>query len=316
VRIPEVPDLEPFSSALERHGLDLRRGETTTLQVNVGLICNQACRHCHLEAGPLRPQAMDRQTAAEVVALARRIGFRAIDVTGGAPELVPGIEDLLRDLAAATPRLMVRTNLTALAGRQELIRLFRGLGAAVVASFPSTNPGQMKAQRGEGVWDTSLAMLLRLNEAGYGREGSGLDLDLVSNPAGAFLPPPQAEAEARFRRDLLRRWGITFNRLYTFANVPLGRFRAWLRETGNLDSYLEKLATTFNPCAVEGLMCRTLVSVAWDGTLYDCDFNLGVGLGIGRRRMHVSELRTLPLPGSPIATGDHCYACTSGAGFT
>jgi radical SAM/Cys-rich protein len=159
-------------------------------------------------------------------------------------------------------------------------------------------------------------MLRRLNEAGYGREGTGLELDLVSNPAGAFLPPGQAQAEERIRRELARKWGVSFNHLYTFANMPVGRFRAWLKISGNLDGYLEKLAGAFNPCTVEGLMCRTLVSVDWEGYLHDCDFNLARGLALGGKRRHVSELDGPPAPGTAIPTGDHCYACTAGAGFT
>jgi len=155
-----------------------------------------------------------------------------------------------------------------------------------------------------------------LNGLGYGREGTELELNLVSNPTGAFLPASQKETEERFRRILERRWGIVFNKLYNFANVPLGRFRKWLSESGNLEAYVDRLSSNFNPCAVEGLMCRTLVSVSWEGILYDCDFNLARGLYLGNRRVHVSEMQGPPEPGSPIAVADHCYSCTAGAGFT
>lgn len=313
---PQPGAVEPFAACLERHGLALTRAETTTLQVNVGLLCDRACRHCHLEAGPGRTEVMSAATMAQVIACARRLPFGTVDVTGGAPELVPGIEGLLEGLAPLVPRLLFRANLTALADRPELVATLAGLRAVVVASFPSTSASQTDAQRGEGVWAASLAMLQSLNELGYGRPGTGLALDLVSNPAGAFLPPAQAAAEERFRRDLARRWGVEFNRLYTFANVPLGRFRAWLQRSGNLEGYLEKLAGAFNPCTVEGLMCRTLVSVDWQGWLHDCDFHLARGLGLGGRRLHVTELAQTPAPGTPIAAGDHCYACTAGAGFT
>ncbi len=315
-RSPEAPPLEPFDACLVRHGAELRRARTATLQVNVGLRCNQVCRHCHQEAGPERREAMAPETMEAVAAYAERGRFAAIDVTGGAPELVPGLGPFVERLAAAAPRLLFRSNLTALAGREELIGVLAGARAAIVTSFPSLSRSQADAQRGAGTWEATLRMLERLNEAGYGREGTGLELDLVSNPAGAFLPPAQGPAEERFRRELERRWGVRFNHLYAFANVPLGRFRRWLEASGNLEAYLRRLAGAFNPCSVEGLMCRTLVSVGWDGCLYDCDFNLSAGLPLGGRRTHVSELAGPPAPGSAVATGDHCYACTAGSGFT
>jgi len=186
----------------------------------------------------------------------------------------------------------------------------------IVASFPSLDPSQAESQRGEGTFQDSIAVLKRLNSLGYGQEGSGLELDLVSNPTGAFLPPSQAQAEKRFRQELERKWGIVFNHLFTFANVPLGRFRSWLKRSGNYQKYMEKLASHFNPGAVEGLMCRTLVSVSWDGYLYDCDFNLAERLPMDGRKIHVSEMVAPPEPGTPIAVSDHCYACTAGTGFT
>jgi radical SAM/Cys-rich protein len=163
----------------------------------------------------------------------------------------------------------------------------------------------------------SIAMLGRLNDLGYGLPGTGLDLHLVANPTGAFLPPSQCQAEKKFRRDLERRWGIVFTHLFTFANVPLGRFRKWLKDSSNFEGYMERLASAFNPATIEGLMCRTLVSVSWDGFLYDCDFNLAAGRpAAGTARLHISEAPGPPAPGEPIATGDYCYACTAGAGFT
>ncbi len=312
-----VPDVEPFGDALARHSLVLRRAEAATLQVNLGLLCNQQCRHCHLNAGPERDEIMSPETMDAVVAYAERARFPTIDVTGGAPELVPGADRFIERLAPLARRVLLRSNLTALETRADRwLPLLVRHRVVLVASFPSVNRGQTDAQRGAGTWKTSVRMLQRLNEAGYGREGTGLELDLVANPAGAFLPPGQLQAEERTRRELARRWGVSFNHLYTFANVPLGRFRTWLEESGNLPGYLARLAENFNPCTVEGLMCRTLVSVGWDGTVYDCDFNLACDLPVGGRRRHVSELERAPAPGSPVATGDHCYACTAGSGFT
>ncbi|HZL97271.1 MAG TPA: arsenosugar biosynthesis radical SAM (seleno)protein ArsS [Terriglobales bacterium] len=316
--VREAEGVEPFAVDLERHGLSLVRGEITTLQVNTGYLCNLRCRHCHLEAGPGRTEIMSRETMAAVVSFARQFPFQVIDVTGGAPELVPGLPFLLKGLAPLAPRLMLRTNLSALSGaaRESLLALCVSHRVVLVASFPSTNPSQADAQRGAGVTETAIAVLKKLNAAGYGVEGSGLELDLVSNPVGAFLPVSRESAERKFRHDLLRKWGVAFNHHYTFANVPLGRFREWLLRTGNFERYVKTLVEAFNPSAVEGLMCRTLLSVSWDGFLYDCDFNLAVGRPNGDRKVHVSDVRELPPPGAPIAKGDYCFACTAGSGFT
>jgi radical SAM/Cys-rich protein len=310
--------MEPFAAVLERHRLSLARDTLHTLQVNTGYLCNLRCRHCHLEAGPGRREIMSRETMEAVVGFAERFPFPVIDVTGGAPEMVPDLPFFIERLASLTPRLMLRSNLAALAApdREPLLALCVDKRVVLIASFPSTNPSQTDSQRGAGAAETGIAMLKKLNAAGYAAEGSGLELNLVSNPVGAFLPATQAQAEKKFRRDLLRKWGITFNRLYTFGNVPLGRFRKWLIESGNYDSYLRILAQGFNPCTVEGLMCRTQVSVSWDGYLYDCDFNLAAGRPMEERKVHISELRQLPPPGTPIAVGDYCYACTAGSGFT
>jgi len=311
-----IPSVEPFRQTLAHHGIALTRGETTTLQVNVGLICNQVCHHCHLEAGPDRLEVMDARTMAAVVACAERFRFQVIDITGGAPELNPNLGELIERLSPLVPRLMLRSNLTALTGgdRDFLMELCREKGVVIVASLPSINEAQAESQRGRGVFRKSIAALQRLNAMGYGR--SHLELDLVVNPTGAFLPPSQEQTARRFREVLERKWGITFNHLFAFANVPLGRFRHWLEGSGNLQTYMARLAAGFNPCAVPGLMCRTMISVSWDGFLFDCDFNLARGLPLGGRRVHISELGDLPSPGAPIAVSDHCYTCTAGAGFT
>ncbi len=186
----------------------------------------------------------------------------------------------------------------------------------IVASFPSLNELQTDSQRGDGMFKVCINALKKLNVLGYGREGSGLELNLVSNPTGAFLPPSQSETEKRFRQVLDNIWGVVFNNLFNFANVPLGRFRQWLIKSGNFDKYIQKLFSSFNPCAVDNVMCRTLVSVSWDGYLYDCDFNLAKGLFMGGLKLHVSEMAGPPEKDSHIATADHCYTCTAGAGFT
>ncbi len=308
----------PFPNTLRDEGLDLKREEAHTLQINVGLLCNQSCNHCHLGAGPHRTEMMDPATIDQVAAFASRGLFRTIDITGGSPEMNPHLIRLLEKVSPLAPRTMVRTNLTALmeGDTDRLIDGFRSNNIVLLASLPSLNGKQMSGQRGSGVLEKSLAALRRLNEAGYGREGTNLELDLVANPTGAFLPVPQEQAEKKYKQDLERKHGIVFNHLYNFVNVPLGRFRSWLRESSNYDAYMELLASSFNPCAVAGLMCRTLVSVSWDGYLYDCDFNLARGLDMGGRKTHVSEMEAPPPPGSTIAVSDHCYACTAGSGFT
>lgn len=307
-----------FSETLHLHDLELTRHVTSTLQVNVGLSCDLACRHCHLEAGPGRTEAMGYETVKAVIACAGRFSFASIDITGGAPELLPLLPLLISGLAPLTPRLIVRTNLTALMRLESstLPELYRDHGVVLTASLPAANATQTAAQRGGEVWEASIAMLRRLNGLGYGIAGSGLELDLVANPTGAFLPAPQEQMEKKFRLDLERRYAIRFNHLYTFANVPLGRFRTWLEHSGNLDAYLAKLERSFNPCTLTSLMCRSLISVNWDGCIYDCDFNLAAGLQHGGKRLQIAELTELPPAGTPIPVGDHCFACTAGSGFT
>lgn len=307
-----------FNQTLENHSLSLVRSETTTLQINVGRLCDLACRHCHLEAGPDRIELMNKKTIDDVIDAARRLDFAAIDITGGAPELLPHLPELIIGLRPLTSRILIRTNLTALAKQEsgQLIDLYRENKLIVVASLPSINLSQTEAQRGSGVWENTIATLQLLNKAGFGMEGSGLTLDIVANPAGAFLPASQAETEARFRRELAHRFGISFSHLFTFVNVPLGRFHRWLESSGNLPEYLHTLKTRFNPCAVQGLMCRSTLSVDWQGYLYDCDFNLAAGLHHADAACHISELQQLPPVDTGIPTRDHCFACTAGAGFT
>jgi radical SAM/Cys-rich protein len=310
--------IDPFAVTLQRHGLELKRGWTTTLQVNVGRLCNQVCKHCHLDAGPARSEIMNRETVKDVAAFARRASFQVIDITGGAPELNPNLVNMVELFSDLAPRIIVRSNLTSLADgeREFLIDVCKDRGVAIVASLPALHASQVEAQRGKGVFDKSISVLRKLNSFGYGMPESGLELSLVSNPAGAFLPLAQDKAEKKFRFDLQRKWGIVFNNFYTFANVPLGRYRNWLIESGNLDSYMQKLASNFNPCTVEGLMCRSLLSVSWDGNVYDCDFNQAEDIPAANVKTHVSELNAPPPPGTSIAISDHCYACTAGSGFT
>jgi radical SAM/Cys-rich protein len=318
MKMEAFPIETEFNDTLDRHGLPLARGETRTLQVNVGYRCDLACRHCHLAAGPTRGEMMTRATMQAVIAYARRGSFLVADVTGGAPELAPDLDYLLTGLAGEVPQVMLRTNLTALDDdrRTQLIDLCRALRVILIASFPAVTASQLEVQRGAGVWCRSVERLRQLNELGYGMPGSDLELHLAANPAGAFLPQGQTAAERQFKRVLAQRLGLSFNHLFIFANMPLGRFKTWLEQSGNAQDYMGKLTTAFNPQAVDGLMCRSLVSVAWDGVLYDCDFNQAADLPLGGVRRHINEMDGPPEAGSAIATGRHCFACTAGAGFT
>jgi radical SAM/Cys-rich protein len=307
----------PFKMTLAEHNLELVRNVTHTLQINLGLLCNQQCRHCHLNAGPSRRENMDLKTVEDVVKYAERNDFETIDITGGAPELNPNLAYLIERISPLASRIMLRSNLSVMKDKLgNLVDLLKSHRVVIVASFPSINITQTDSQRGEGIFKESIDVLKKLNGIGYGSTAAGLELHLVSNPTGAYLPPTQEQAEKRFHQVLANKWGVVFNNLYNFANVPLGRFRQWLVKSGNFDRYMAKLSDSFNSCAVEGLMCRSLVSVAWDGYLYDCDFNLARGLSMSGQKIHVSEMEGPPKPGSQIVTADHCYTCTAGSGFT
>ena len=307
-----------FAHMLEHKGLKLARGKTDILQVNVGLLCNLTCGHCHLNAGPGRTEVMTRPTVDQIAAWAQQVAFDTIDITGGAPEMNPDIDYIIQTFSPLAPHLILRSNLSALDhdGRDDMMELLKRHKVAIVASFPSLNEAQADSQRGDGIFDTSVKTLQRLNAIGYAQPGTGLELNLVCNPTGAFMAADQTQTEKRFRQVLARKWGIAFNQLFSFSNAPLGRFRKWLERSGNLPAYLKKLADGFNPCALDGVMCKTLVSVSWDGYLFDCDFNLARGLPLGRHLLHVTDMTGPPTPGTPIATADHCYTCTAGAGFT
>ena len=310
--------IPPFNRTLSQNQLVLTRLNTTTLQINMGLLCNQECRHCHHDAGPNRSEVMTVETVQEVIGFARRGKFQVADITGGAPELNSHLPLLIKEISSSIPRIMLRSNLTALTdGKQEsLIPLLKKYRVVIIASFPSLNGPQADTQRGPGIFQKSIRALQSLNTLGYGLEGSGLELNLVVNPTGTNLPSPQEKTEKEFRTELKTKWGVVFNHLYTFANVPLGRFLQDLVQSKTLNFYRQELARAFNPAALAGVMCRSTLSVSWDGYLFDCDFNLAQGLFMGGRKTHISELSGPPVPGQSIAVSDHCYACTAGTGFT
>jgi radical SAM/Cys-rich protein len=306
-----------FARVLEGHGLPpLARGVVKTLQVNVGKRCNQACHHCHVDAGPKRTEIMQPATAARVLALlAASPRVEVVDLTGGAPELNPSFRDLVRGVRTLGRRVLVRCNLTVLFtdGMDDLAEFYRANAVELVCSLPCYTSANVDRQRGRGVFDQSIEALRLLNRLGYGRPGSGLTLDLVYNPVGAFLPPPQAELQATYTAELRERFGVAFNRLITITNMPIKRFADMLARQGELEAYLGLLVNHFNPATVQGLMCRSLLSVGWEGTLYDCDFNQMLELPLERATIW-TVAGCDELTGRPITTGTHCFGCTAGAG--
>jgi len=309
-----------FAEVLAQHGLgSLRRASTVTLQVNVGKRCNQACHHCHVDAGPKRTEIMNDATAARVIELlARNPQLGVLDVTGGAPELAGCFRELVTAARRLGRRVIDRHNLTVLFedGQEDLALFLARQRVEVVASLPCYGAENVDAQRGAGVFEKSIAALRTLNALGYGRPESPLRLDLVYNPVGAFLPPRQDQLEAEYRERLGERFGITFHHLLTITNMPINRFATQLARTGEAERYMGLLVNHFNPATVPGLMCRELVSVGWDGRLYDCDFNQMLELPIGAPRAgtiwDVDDLAAID--GAAIATGPHCFGCTAGAG--
>ncbi|MBM4284074.1 MAG: radical SAM/Cys-rich domain protein [Deltaproteobacteria bacterium] len=307
-----------FARKLENLGYDALHAEAVdTLQVNLGWRCNQSCKHCHFQAGPDRTEEMDRDTVEAVIAAVQRSRIGTVDLTGGAPEFNPHFPHLVESLAGLGLRLIDRCNLTILLepGLEGLPQFLARHRVELVCSLPYFQEDLVDRLRGPGVFQKSLEALRRLNEAGYGREGSELILNLMVNPAGAYFPGPQEELEPRFRQELERRHGIRFHRLLTLINMPIGRFRDFLVRSGNYQRYLDRLAGSFNPATVPGLMCRHLLSVAWDGRLFDCDFNQALDLPLlPGLPQTIREFDLEALSRRPIHLGDHCYGCTAGCG--
>ncbi|MBI3922773.1 MAG: arsenosugar biosynthesis radical SAM protein ArsS [Armatimonadetes bacterium] len=288
-----------------------------TLQVNLGKLCNQACLHCHVEAGPLRTEIMSRETVEAVVRVLKTHDIPNLDITGGAPEMNPHFEYLVEQATALGKHVRVRSNLTVYfeEGKGHLPRFFRDRRVEVIASLPCYLEGNVDAQRGSGVFEKSLRALRWLNEEGYGHPSTGLVLNLVYNPVGDYLPPPQDQLEEDYRRELSLRYGLVFNHLYVITNVPIGRFRHDLLRTGRYDDYLQRLRDAFNPTTVRSVMCRNLLSVGWDGRLYDCDFNQMINLAVNHGApTTIFNFDLTRLERRTISTGEHCYACTAGAG--
>ncbi|MCA1575801.1 MAG: arsenosugar biosynthesis radical SAM protein ArsS [Acidobacteria bacterium] len=306
-----------FNDKLAEHGLELRGSTIETLQVNVGKLCNQACKHCHVDASPSRTEIMTREIVNLVLDAIRKFRFKTVDITGGAPELNPSFRYLVAEVRSHGSHVIVRHNLTVLfePGQMDLPEFFRDHRVEIISSLPYFLEDQTDAQRGKGVFTKSIQALRRLNEIGYGMDGGELRLNLVYNPVGAFLPPSQASIEADFKRELRTRYDVSFNQLYTITNMPIKRFLEYLRRSGNEERYRRKLVAAFNPQAVPGLMCRTLISVDWTGRLYDCDFNQMLDLGVSSELpQSIADWDPARFTLRRIVTGPHCFGCTAGAG--
>ena len=311
-----LPIAREFDEALERAGLELRAGDVEILQVNVGKLCNQTCRHCHVDAGPDRRERMSRETFEDVLRVLASTQIPVVDITGGAPELNPEFRWFVERVRALGRHVMDRCNLTILdtgPGR-DLPEFFAEHEVELVCSLPHFRALHTDRQRGDGVFDKSIEGMRRLNALGYGDGTSGLRLSIVTNPAGAFLPGSQPALEAEWKRELDRRYGIRFDRLFTITNMPISRYLEWLEASGNTERYLQTLVNKFNPAAVAGLMCKSTLSVAWDGTLYDCDFNQMLEMPVDSKVRHVRDFDPNELVGRRIATDRHCFGCTAGEG--
>jgi radical SAM/Cys-rich protein len=297
----------------------LARRRLETLQVNVGYVCNQTCLHCHVNAGPTRTESMTRETADQVLEYLATSGATTLDLTGGAPELNPHFRGLVAGARALGARVIDRCNLTVLfePGQEDLAEFLAAHRVDVVASLPCYTPELVDRQRGKGVYELSIAALRKLNALGYGRDGTGLALDLVYNPQGPSLPPSQHALEADYKRILGEKFGIVFNRLYTLANMPIQRFGSTLVSKGQFAAYMKLLRSAHSDANLDAVMCRSLVSIDWRGYLYDCDFNQMLGLPLrvaGKPRPHLKDVLGRGLEGNPIVVRDHCYGCTAGQG--
>ena len=306
----------PFSSRLQEAGVHLQRNVLETLQVNVGRLCNQACTHCHVDAGPKRTEIMTRGTMDRVLSFLHASSIPTVDITGGAPEVNPDFRYLVQRVREIDRKVLVRCNLTVLfePGQEDLPAFYRAQGVELICSLPCYLKQNVERQRGKGVFDKSIKALRILNRTGFGVPDTGLQLLLVYNPVGAVLPGPQAELESDYRQVLAGEYGIAFNRLLTITNMPISRFANYLRLNGEYATYMADLAAHYNPDTIDHLMCRSLISVDWQGNLFDCDFNQMLDIHLGGRPIKIWEISPEELVGRRIRVGDHCYGCTAGEG--
>lgn len=313
--LPESP--VSFEARLEKSGLRLRSTGVEILQINVGKLCNQACKHCHVDASPKRTEVMTAETVEACLNVLRHFRIPTLDITGGAPELNQNFRYLVTEARKSGARVMIRHNLTVMfePNQTDLPQFFAENEVEVISSLPYFLQQQTDAQRGTGVFEKSVEAIRRLNDFGYGIAGGNLILNLVYNPVGAFLPPSQMAIEADFKRELKSRYDVHFNNLFTITNMPIARFLDWLRRSRNEESYMQKLVNAFNPSTVEGLMCRNTLSVDWRGFLYDCDFNQMLEIGIDAAMPQtIFDFTPEKFSDREIKNAAHCFGCTAGAG--
>lgn len=307
-----------FAKKLESHQLKLERQSLETLQINMGKLCNQACHHCHVEAGPLRTEIMEEKTVDRLIELMKKIPtLTSIDITGGAPEMNPHFKKLVKAARELKLEVIDRCNLTIFfeKGHEDLPQFFKEQKIHVIASLPCYTKDNVDKQRGRGVFDKSIEGLKKLNDIGFGIEGTGLLLDLVYNPGGAFLPGSQKKLEADYKRELKQFFNLNFNQLYTITNMPVKRFLDDLNRQGKYEDYMTLLVNSFNLEAVETVMCKSLVSIGWNGDIYDCDFNQMLEMPLANQTTNIWDINSLTeLTNKKIAMANHCYGCTAGAG--
>ena len=291
--------------------------EVEILQINIGKMCNQVCKHCHVDAGPDRKEIMTRETMQQCIDALAKTNIQTVDITGGAPEMNPDFKWFVSEIKKLNRHIMIRSNLTILVsnGFEDYPKYLAENNVEIISSLPYYTASNTDRQRGDGVFDKSIQAIKILNELGYGKDGTGLIFNLVYNPIGAFLPPKQESLEKDYKRELWNKFGLVFNNLYTITNLPISRFLDYLIESGNYMNYMNKLISAFNPAAALNVMCRNTISVGWDGQLYDCDFNQMLELPVNHGSpKHIRNFEPKLLNSRLIVTGQHCYGCTAGAG--
>ena len=311
--------LVPFQEKLQQSDLyPLRPTQIEILQVNIGKMCNQTCTHCHVDAGPDRKEIMSKETMQLCIdVLQKNEQLTTLDITGGAPELNPHFRWFVEGISKLDRHIMVRCNLTIIRANKkyyDLPQFYKKHKIEVVSSLPCYTQERTDSQRGNGVFEESIQALQMLNDEGYGQEGSGFILNLVYNPGGASLPPPQKNLQKEYKEALKQRFGIEFNNLFVITNMPINRYLDYLLASGNYESYMEKMVNAYNPLAAAKVMCRNTISVSWDGYLHDCDFNQMLDLKVDCTSKHISQFNIQKLNGREIITGQHCYGCTAGSG--
>lgn len=311
--------LVPFQQLLERSGLyPLTVTKLEIFQVNIGKMCNQVCKHCHVDAGPDRTEIMTIETMRQCLDVLRaNPSFKTVDITGGAPEMNPQFRWFVEEINKLDRHIIVRCNLTIILANKthnDLPDFFKKHRVEVVSSLPFYTADRTDRQRGDGVFDHSIKALRMLNDVGYGKEGSGLILNLVYNPAGAFMPPPQAALEKEYKQALKQTYNIDFNQLFAITNLPISRYLDYLMQSGNYEHYMEKLVSAFNPVAAANVMCRNTISISWDGFIYDCDFNQMLDLKVDCRAKHISQIDVAELNNRAVVVNQHCFGCTAGSG--